>query len=91
MAETDGSDARTCSADVAPAITDEQPGNAARQRRPGLRHPGPAGVTAAVITAGRKPRRRIADLLIAATAIAEVSMTPRSANAGTAAVHDQPR
>jgi predicted nucleic acid-binding protein len=28
-------------------------------------------VTAAVITAGRKPRRRIADLLIAATAIAE--------------------
>lgn len=28
-------------------------------------------VTAAVITAGRKPRRRIADLMIAATAIAE--------------------
>lgn len=28
-------------------------------------------VTAAVITTGRKPRRRIADLLIAATAIAE--------------------
>ena len=28
-------------------------------------------VTAAVIAAGRKPRRRIADLLIAATAIAE--------------------
>jgi predicted nucleic acid-binding protein len=29
-------------------------------------------VTAAVITAGRKPRRRIADLLIAAATIAEV-------------------
>jgi len=28
-------------------------------------------VTAAVIAAGRKPRRRIADLMIAATAIAE--------------------
>src|SRR6266581_1334463 len=28
-------------------------------------------VTAAVITAGRKPRRRIADLMIASTAIAE--------------------
>jgi len=28
-------------------------------------------VTAAVISAGRKPRRRIADLMIAATAIAE--------------------
>ena len=28
-------------------------------------------VTAAVVTAGRKPRRRIADLMIAATAIAE--------------------
>jgi len=28
-------------------------------------------VTAAVVAAGRKPRRRIADLLIAATAIAE--------------------
>ncbi len=28
-------------------------------------------ITAAVVTAGRKPRRRIADLMIAATAIAE--------------------
>jgi predicted nucleic acid-binding protein len=28
-------------------------------------------VTAAVVAAGRKPRRRIADLMIAATAIAE--------------------
>jgi predicted nucleic acid-binding protein len=28
-------------------------------------------VTAAVVAAGRKPRRRVADLLIAATAIAE--------------------
>ena len=28
-------------------------------------------VTAAVVTAGRKPRRRVADLMIAATAIAE--------------------
>jgi hypothetical protein len=30
-------------------------------------------VTAAVVAAGRKPRRRIADLMIAATAIAEAS------------------
>ena len=49
---------------------------ARRERvRPGpLRHRGGAAfgrVAASVITAGRKPRRRVADLMIAATAIAE--------------------
>jgi predicted nucleic acid-binding protein len=39
-----------------------------RCRQPQLAHP---GVTAAVIAAGRKPRGRVVDLMIAATTIAE--------------------